>query len=60
VIGNNVVVIKNIPAEVCTQCNEPIMSSTVSQHIDKLLKQARRSGFEVSIVAYSQPAMAEV
>ena len=56
VVGGNVVVIKNIPALVCIQCGEAVMSRDVAKEVDRLLKQANASGFEVSIVAYQQPA----
>ena len=54
VVGAKVVVIKEVPAEVCTQCNEAIMSSEVAAVVDQLLKQVQRTGFEVSIVPYEQ------
>lgn len=55
IIGDNIVVIKQIPAEVCTQCGEAVVNSGVAKKVDKMLKQAQNSGFEVSIVAYQQP-----
>lgn len=56
VVGLKVVVIKNVPAEVCSQCNEPVMTSEVAEVVDRLLKEVRRSGFEVSVVSYEQLA----
>jgi YgiT-type zinc finger domain-containing protein len=58
VVGSSVVIIKEVPAEVCVQCDEAIMSSQVAAVVDTLLKQAQQSGFEVSIVTYGQPALA--
>ncbi len=58
VVGSSVVVIKGVPAEVCGQCGEALMSSEVAAIVDHLLKQVRRSGFEVSIVTYGQLALA--
>jgi len=57
VIGANVVIIKQVPAEVCVQCGEAIMNSEVAATVDKLLKQAQQSGFEVSIVTYKEPTL---
>ena len=56
VVGNNIVIIKQIPAEVCTQCGEAVMNNDVAKRVDGILKQAHKSGFEVSIVTYRQPA----
>lgn len=55
VVDSQVVIIKNVPAEICSQCGESILDSEVAEEVDRLLKQAQRSGFEVSILAYSQP-----
>jgi len=54
VIATKIVVIKGVPAEVCTQCHEAIMASEVAGVVDQLLKQVQRTGFEVSIVPYEQ------
>ena len=48
------VVIKDVPAEVCNQCSEAVMPSEVAAVVDRLLKQVERSGFEVTIVTYEQ------
>lgn len=55
VVDSNVVIIKQVPAEICSQCGEAILSSEVAQEVDRLLKQARQSGFEVSILTFVQP-----
>jgi YgiT-type zinc finger domain-containing protein len=58
VIVSNVVVVKQAPAEVCTQCGEPVMSSQVAREVDSLLKQLIRPNLEVSVLTYEQPAPA--
>ncbi len=58
VVGSSVVVVKQVAADVCTQCGEAVMSSEVAAAIDALLKQAHYSGFEVSTVPFRQPEMA--
>lgn len=57
VARSSVVIVKCVPAEVCTQCGEPIVSSQVAAVVDTLLKQAHRSGFEVSIVTYDESVL---
>ena len=57
VVGTSIVIVKQVPAEVCVQCGEAIMSSKVAATVDRLLKQARQFGFEVSIVTYEQPTL---
>jgi YgiT-type zinc finger domain-containing protein len=55
VVGKSVIVVKEVPAHVCSQCGEAIMESEVAQVVDQLLKRAWQSGFEVSIITYNQP-----
>jgi len=52
VVGDSVIVIRQIPAEVCTQCGEAIVSSRVARRVDQIVKQAQHSGFEISIANY--------
>ena len=54
VVGNSVVIVKEVPAEVCNQCGEAIVSSGVAAIIDRKVKQARQAGFEVTVVVYSE------
>ena len=58
VVGSSIVIIKQVPAQVCAQCGEAIVDSPVAEVVDHLLRQARHSGFEVSILTYSQPELA--
>ncbi len=60
VVGSSVVIIKQVPAEVCTQCGEAIMDSEVAAVVDGLLKQVQQIGFEVSIITYDQPSLTPV
>jgi YgiT-type zinc finger domain-containing protein len=57
VFGSQVVIVKQVPAEVCRQCGEPMIASEAATTVDGLLKQARRSGFELSLLTY-EPSVA--
>lgn len=56
VVNSSVIVIKDVPAEVCTQCHEAVLTSEVAEVVDRLLKQVERTGFEVSIIRYEHLA----
>lgn len=58
VVGSSVVVVKEVPAKVCLQCDEPVMESAVAASVDRLLKKAYQAGFEVSIVTFSEAELA--
>jgi len=55
-----VLVVKQVPAEVCVQCGEPVLSSPVARQVDTLLKPLIRPNLEVSVLTYEPltPAVA--
>jgi len=57
VVDSSVIIVKKVPAEVCVQCGETIMSSEVAANLDGLLKQSYQLGFEVSILTYEETAL---
>ncbi len=60
VMNGSVAVVKNVPAQVCKQCSEAIMSSPVAQNVELLLKQVYQLKSEVSVLSYSEPLPAGV
>jgi len=56
VLPGTVVVIKDVPAEICRSCHEPFMTGAVTDRITGLLQRLRDLGTEVSIVSYSELA----
>ncbi len=60
VMDGSVAVVKNVPAEVCAQCGEAIMSSPVAQNVEMLLKQIYKLKSEVSVLNYSEPLPAAI
>ncbi len=56
VVDSKVIIIKQVPAQICSQCGEAILSSEVAAAVDRLLKEVRQSRYEVSILAYPEAA----
>jgi YgiT-type zinc finger domain-containing protein len=50
-----VVVIRNVPAEVCAECGEVLINENVAQELEDLVTDTRRSRTE-SLVRRYQPA----
>jgi len=48
-----VLVIKNVPGEICTQCGEYYLEEPVVRELDKLVEQAILRGTEVAIIRYA-------
>jgi YgiT-type zinc finger domain-containing protein len=60
VLDKGIVLIKDVPAEICGNCREPYTTGKVTDRITDLLSQMRALATEVSIIHYSesQPAPA--
>lgn len=54
VLQNSVVVVKDVPAQICANCHEPLMTGAVTDELAALLRQLRAAGSEVSVVSYQR------
>ncbi|MBM4431693.1 MAG: type II toxin-antitoxin system MqsA family antitoxin [Chloroflexi bacterium] len=52
---DTVVLIKDVPAEICGSCHEPYMAGRVTDKITNLLNRLRAFRAEVSIISFSEP-----
>ena len=56
-LGERIVVVKNVPSHVCSQCGEVSFSDDVYRELEKVVEQFRYTITEVAIVNYLfQPA----
>ncbi len=51
-LGDKVIVIRDVPSEICSDCGEPFMKSSVAGAVEKLLDHLEELRSEVSIVYY--------
>ena len=51
-IGKKVIVIKDVPAEICGDCGEAYMKSSVVERVESMLDKLEDLHSEVSIVHY--------
>ncbi len=52
---DTVVLIKDVPAEICSSCHEPYTTGKVTDRIVNLLNPLRALSAEVLILSYSEP-----
>jgi YgiT-type zinc finger domain-containing protein len=52
VLENTVIVVKDVPAEVCASCHEPFLTGDATDRVVELLRQLRTLQTEVSVVSY--------
>lgn len=53
-----VVVVKNVPAEICGDCREPYTSGKVTDHLVMLVEQLKELHSEVSVISYREVELA--
>jgi len=54
-LGGCIVIIRNVPAMVCSQCGEAWYSGTVTRHIEKIVDAVTATALtEIAIVNYSE------
>lgn len=51
-VGERVAVIKNVPAEVCSDCGEAYMKSGVVERVESLLDRLEELQSEMSVIQY--------
>lgn len=54
--GNNVIVIKNVPCEECTQCGETEISDDVMRRLEELVAVAKQLMQEFAVIDYEAAA----
>ena len=53
-LKDSVIVVKEVPAEICKQCNEPYMSGEAVDNITALLDRLEPFRAEVIVVSYDE------
>ena len=51
--GEMVIVIKEVPAEVCENCGEDFLSDAISEEVMRLGELAANSGAELQVLRYA-------
>ena len=51
--GRTIVVVRDVPAEVCENCQEHFLSDEVTEHVLKQAEAAVDRGAEIEVVGYA-------
>ncbi len=49
---NTIIIVKGVPAKVCTQCGEQYFDDEIAENLEKIVKQLKQLATEVTIVSY--------
>ena len=53
-LESTIIIIKNVPAKVCKQCNEQYFDDETSRNIEKIVNQLKQLSIEVTVVNYGE------
>ena len=57
-LGECIIIIKNVPSQVCTQCGEISYSDEVARNIEKIVNSTRQNSAEIAIFNYKNQVAA--
>ena len=55
-LGNCIIIVKDVPSQVCSQCGEVSYSHEVAKQLEKIVNRMKDALTEVAIVHYSSAA----
>jgi len=50
-LGFGIVVVRNVPATVCSQCGEEWIGTDIARQLERLVNEARQNRHEVEVVS---------
>ena len=53
-LENTIIIIKGVPAKVCSQCGEQYFDDEIAENIEKIVNQLKQLSAEVTIVNYKK------
>ena len=53
-LDNCIIIIKNVPSQVCKQCGEVSYSNEVAKQLEKLVNAVKNSITEITVIDYSE------
>lgn len=53
-LDNCIIIIKNVPSQVCKQCGDVSYSDEVAKQLEKLVNRVRDSITEITVINYSE------
>ena len=51
-LGTCIVIVKNVPSQVCTQCGEVSYSDEVARNLEKIVNSTRSNSAEIAVFNY--------
>ena len=55
-LGNCIIIVKDVPSQVCSQCGEVSYSNEVALQLEKIINETKNTLTEIAVVQYSDAA----
>lgn len=55
-LGNSIIIVKNVPSQVCAQCGEVSYTDEVARQLEKIVSRMKDSLTEIAVVYYQETA----
>jgi len=52
-VDNCIIIVKNVPSQVCSQCGEASYNDEVAKQLEKIVNSLRKSITEIAVVNYA-------
>ena len=52
-IVNSIIIVKNVPSQVCNQCGEESYSDEIAKQLEKIVNSLRASVTEIAVINYA-------
>jgi YgiT-type zinc finger domain-containing protein len=59
-LGFGIVIVKDVPAKICSQCGEVWIVSDVASQLEKIVDLARKNRLQLELISFSGAELAEV
>lgn len=53
-LDNTMIIIKGVPAKVCSNCGEKYFDDKTAENIDKIVNEMKKLAIEITIINYSE------
>ncbi len=51
-LGSGIIVVRNVSAQICTQCGEEWIDNKTAQRLERIVQEARARQHQVEVVAF--------
>ena len=55
-LGDSIIIVKDVPSQVCTQCGEVSYSDVVARRLEQIVSEMRRQPMEIAVTHYMETA----